>query len=168
MTRRKLITILSLVFVLALTTTTALAGSIHFSGKLSFGTGSLIATGRVSGLSSTQVTVTMVATATVTATCTNPTGKQVPGQKAVSFTGSNSATVDVDRNGSSDFTLEVPDPTKPSDKQAGCPRGFHVTSIFVNWTYAKISVSDTNTGTPLISQEFDCITTSTDANCTPR
>jgi hypothetical protein len=166
--RRKLTTLLAILAVICLTTTAAFAGSIHFSGAISFSSGSLIAEGRVSGLAATRVTVTLDARATVTATCANPAGKQVPGQKAVSFTGSSSDTVDVDQNGSSSFYLEAPDPTKPTAKQAGCPSGFHVSSFFVNWTGATISVFNADTGAKLLSQEYTCITTSTDVNCQPK
>ena len=174
MTRRRLITILSLIFVLGLTTTTALAARPRFSSVVDFSLGSLIAEGRLTGLGTQDVAVVLDATGIPVVTCTNQGGNQAPGQNPpkVSARGSQFLVHQkYTKNGSTGFEVETNNPTPLSAKKMGCPNDTWTATIdFVFWTKATINVrADTETGAVLLSQDFDCVTTRTPANvsCTP-
>jgi hypothetical protein len=152
--RRKLTTLLAILAVIGLTTTAAFAGSIHFAGRIGFSSGSLIAEGRVAGLATQAIVVTLDATATLTATCANRAGKQVPGHNEVTrHVETSSDSIAVDQNGSASFRLVALDPPPPTAQEAGCPRGFRVVSSSVDWTSARITVFDTN-GVEIIHKDF--------------
>jgi hypothetical protein len=174
MTRRRLITILSLIFALALTTTTALAARPRFSSAIDFSLGSLIAEGRLAGLGTEDVAVILDATGVPVVTCTNQGGNQAPGQNPpqVSARGSQFLVHETyTKNGSTGFEVETNDPLPLSAKKMGCPNNTWTATIdFVFWTKARIEVrANSVTGDLLLSQDFVCVTTRTPAavSCTP-
>jgi hypothetical protein len=174
MTRRRLITILSLLFVFALTTTTALAARPRFSSAIDFTLGSLIAEGRLVGLGTQDVAVILDATGIPVVTCTNQGGTQAPGQNPpkVSARGAQFLVHETyTKNGSAGFEVETNDPLPSSAKKMGCPNNTWTATIdFVFWTQATIEVRDgTMTGAVLLHQDFGCVTTRTPASvsCTP-
>ena len=174
MTRRRLITLLSVVFVLALTTTTALAARPRFSSAIDFSLGSLIAEGRLAGLGTQDVAVVLEATGIPVVSCTNQGGQQAPGQNPskVSARGTEFLVHQTyTKNGSTGFEVETNDPAPLSAKKMGCPNNTWTATIdFVFWTNATITVrADNETGAVLLQQDFVCVTTRTPANvsCTP-
>ena len=174
LTRRRLITILSLIFVLGLTTTTALAAKPRFSSAINFSLGSLIAEGRLAGLGTQDVAVVLDATGIPVVTCTNQGGNQAPGQNPskVSARGAQSLVHETyKKNGSTGFEVETDEPTPLSAKKMGCPNDTWIAAIdFVFWTDATIEVrADSETGAVLLRQDFKCVTTRTPASvsCTP-
>jgi hypothetical protein len=174
LTRRRLITILSLIFVLGLTTTTALAARPRFSSAIAFSLGSLIAEGRLTGLGTQDVAVVLDATGIPVVTCTNQGGNQAPGQNPpkVSARGSQFLIHETyTKNGSTGFEVETNDPAPLSAKKMGCPNNTWTATIdFVFWTNATINVrADTETGAVLLHQDFVCVTTRSPASvsCTP-
>jgi hypothetical protein len=173
MTRRRLITILSLVFVLALTSTTAWAAKARFS-SLNFSIGSLIADGRLVGLGTEDVAVILDATGIPVVSCTNQGGQRAPGQNPpkVSAQGTQFLVHETyTKNGSADFMVETIDPLPSSAKRMGCPNNTWIATIdFVFWTNATIEVRVGGvTGAVLLHEDFVCETTRFPASvtCTP-
>lgn len=171
--RRKLISILSALVVLSLSATAVYAGAAHFVGSVSFGISSLVASGKLAGLGSGDVTVILEGSGTGIATCTNKGGTEAPGQNpvAVSVVGIQSIPKTLIKNGSTPFEIETEDPQPPTAKVAGCPNNkWKVTSFFVFWTSAIITVKTADTGDILLRQEFTCTTTGSpnaSVTCTP-
>jgi hypothetical protein len=169
MTRRRFITILSMVFVLALTTTTALAGQPRLSSFFSATVGSIEVEVKAVGLGSgTPVFFGLEAFGTGTAQCKNPAGKVVPGKQAVSVVvDSFSDVIFASDSGNASVTL-VAEATVPSPKAAGCPKGFSVDVFNVNWTGAIVTLYPAigqppapDLEHPYDQQEYTCNTTDT-------
>jgi hypothetical protein len=174
LTRRRLISILSLIILLVLTTTTALAAKPRFSSAITFSLGSLIADGRLVGLGTQDVAVILDATGIPVVSCRNQAGHLVPGQNPpkVSARGTQILVHETyTRNGSAGFTVETNDPLPSSAKKMGCPNDNWTATIdFVFWTKAIIEVrANIVTGDLLLRQDFDCVTTRSPASvrCTP-
>jgi hypothetical protein len=167
--RRKILSIVSVLLILSISASTAFAGNVHLSGSTSFSFGSLIADGTLAGLGNTDVNVILQGWGTGVATCTNKGGTSAPGQNPiqVSVQGIESIPATLTQNGTTPFHVETADPTPPTAKQAGCPNSnWQVTSFFVYWTSARITVEDTS-GVVLLQQDFTCTTTTTSVSCTP-
>ena len=114
----------------------------------------------------TPVFFGLEATGTGTAQCKNPTGKVVPGKKAIDVVvDSFSDVVFASDGGSASVTL-VAESTLPSPKAAGCPNGFSVDVLNVLWTGALVTLYPA-VGQPLApdfahpydQQEYSCVTT---------
>lgn len=169
MLRRKVISILSVLLVLSISSSVAFAGSIHLSSPVSFTTGSLIADGTLAGLGNANVNIILEGRGTGVATCTNNGGNTAPGQNPVQVDvqGIESIPATLIQNGSTPFHVETAEPIWPTAQQAGCPNtNWRVTSFFVYWTSAIITVKDLS-GVVLFQQKFTCTTTTTSVSCTP-
>lgn len=139
----------------------------------SFSLGSLIASGTLSRLGPTDVTVVLDASGIPVITCTNNGGNTAPGQGYPKITASGSQLLDGDditKNGKAPFRTETDDPeTLPWDV-AGCPSSKWTAHIdYILWTDAVITVKDTLENV-LVSQEYTCnpdLQTATSVSCTP-
>ncbi len=172
--RSKIFSILCVILIISLQATNASAGgSVRLSG-VSFGLGSLIANGTLTGLGVTDVSVILDASGIPVVTCTNQGGNQASGQNApkVSATGQKSllGTDPVRKNGKSPFGVETQDPAPfLSGSAGGCPNDNWTATIeFVYWTAATITVKSLPTGAILLKQDYTCTTTLTSVSCTPK
>ena len=190
--RRKLMKWFAVALMLALTVSTALAAKPHFSklslsstdlgtstastslsmlaGSSSFTTEAVVAEGIVAGLGNIgQVKITLQATGTGTAICTNQGGNQAPGVNPISVNVGGEATVFVDENGSAKFTLQTNGAPAPTSKKAGCPNGrWTVSQLTVDWATVTLTVTDVATNTELVTEEFTCMSTASNAlSCKP-
>lgn len=139
-------------------------GEPHFLGSVVFSLGSLVANGALAGLGSTDVTVTLNATGVPVVSCTNNGGNQAPGQNPPKVSASGKQYLvhaTYTKNGRTSFFVETSSPAPfTSAKQAGCPNNNWTAQIvFVYWTNATITVSNTATGTVFIQQNYTCTTT---------
>ena len=161
--RRKLISLICALAIAALSISTAAAGGNVRLSNVTFGLGSLISNGTLTGLGNTDVTVVLDATGTPVVMCTNQGGNQAPGQNPpkVSATGIQllSGNDPVRKNGKSPFGAETNDPTMPSARLAGCPNdNWTAQIVFVYWTSATITILDTNSQVVLLKQNYVCTT----------
>jgi len=163
------IALVSALVVISLTTSPVFAGRGHFLGSVTFTSGSLNASGTLAGLGNRDVLVTLEGSGIGTATCTNKGGSQAPGQNPiqVDVSGVQTIVASLIDNGSAPFFVATDAPPMPSAREAGCPNKNWVTSLFVSWTSAVITVSDALTGGIVLRQEFACTTTGTSVSCTP-
>ena len=169
--KKQLFALISSLLLAVLVFSTALAGGgVKLSG-VSFSLGSLIATGNVSGIGRTDVTMVLDASGVPAIVCTNGGDNQVPGQSSpkVSAQGlqnllGNDA---LRKNGKSPFDVETVTPSITWE-EAGCPNSNWTAEIvFVYWTNASISVYDSVTQALLLKQDYVCNTTDTTVSCTP-
>jgi len=168
--RRIRIAVVSALIVISLTTSAVFAGRGHFTGSVIFTLGSLNASGTLAGLGNRDVLVTLEGSGIGTATCTNKGGSQAPGQNPiqVDVSGVQTIVASLTDNGSAPFFVATDAPPMPSARAAGCPNNnWKVTSLFVSWTSAVITVSDALTGEIVLRQDFACTTTGTSVSCTP-
>jgi len=172
---RKILTLLTILVVISLPTASAFAGRVHFTGSVDFTIHSpLTASGTLAGLGNGDIFVILEAWGTGTAMCSNKGGNEAPGQNPVTVNvmGIQGISAKLIENGTTPFSVTTDDPKPPTAKEAGCPNNnWKVTSFFVYWTSAAITVKDAGTGASLLHQEFDCITTSppnASVTCTPR
>lgn len=164
--KRKILSLLSVLLVATLLTSPVSAGGGVGFSRVQFSLGSLIATGYVSGIGNTDVTVLLEAIGLPVVTCTNQSGNQSPGQNPpkVSASGQQFLPGNSDqqtKNGKTQFSgVETQDPeTLPWDV-AGCPNSNWTAHIdFILWTNATISVRDTATNGLLLEQNYTCTTT---------
>ena len=170
--RQKIFVFISLVMVVSLQVTQASAGgSIKLSG-VSFGLGSLIAKGTLTGLGETDVAVVLDASGIPVVTCTNLGGYQAPGQNPPKVSAAGDESLDgsdpVRKNGKSPFGVETNDPPPfESGSAGGCPNDNWTATIdFVYWTTATITVKSLATGAVLLKQDYTCVTTRTTVTCT--
>lgn len=111
--------------------TAALAANVHFVKGPTFtdnGT-TLTTSGKLAGLGNGDIKITLSVTGTATKiTCTNPGGKQAPGQNKPRVTASGTQTISRDeiKNGSVTISVTTLEPARLTPKQAGCPNN--------NWT----------------------------------
>jgi len=166
---RTLIPILSIMVVIGLTASAVFAGNVHIRGEVNFGLGSLTASGTLAGLGNQDVDVTLTASGIGTATCMNKGGNEAPGQNPVfvEATGLESIPAVLFENGSTPFSVTVEDPPPPTAREAGCPNGnWRVTSFFVAWTSATITVKVAGTDVVLLLANFTCVTIPGSVTCT--
>ena len=171
--KKKLYSMLAVLLVLiVMTSPVAAGGAVKLSG-VQFRLGSLIASGTLSGLGNTDVSVVIDASGPAAITCTNFGGNQVPGQSYPKVSAVGDQFLDGDssvrRNGKSPFGVETIDPETVPWDQAGCPNANWIGQIdFIFWTDATISIYDANTQALLASQDYTCTTTLTSVSCTPK
>ena len=174
--KKKLFRILTILLITMLATSPAYAaGGLKFrSIELSPG-GSLIVTGELTGLGSTDVTVVLEASGNAAIICTNNGSNDVPGQSYPNLTATGSDVLPGDdplrKNGRSPFEVHAEEPdTLPWDV-AGCPSANWTGRIaFILWTNATVSVYNTATWELLLQQSFVCdpaLQTATTVSCTP-
>jgi len=159
--RKRLFSILAALVALSLMTAPAFAGRGHLKG-VSFSLGeSLTASGELAGYGNIDVIVALVGSGTGIATCTNKGGNEAPGQNPIKVTvsGIQEVSASLIENGSAPFYVVTDAPPMPSAREAGCPNNnWKVTSLWVNWTSAVITVTDAASGEVLLRQEFTCKT----------
>jgi len=171
--KRKIFSLLTVLLVASvLVSPVSARPGIGFSATFSLG--SLIASGTLSRLGPTDVTVELDADGIPVITCTNNGGNTAPGQGYPKITARGSQFLDGDditKNGKTPYRTETVDPeTLPWDV-AGCPSSnwtAHVDNIL--WTDAIITVTDTFENV-LISREYTCnpaLQTATSVTCTPK
>jgi hypothetical protein len=167
--RHKLVAWIMAFLLLCLTASPSFAGNVHFS-SVSFTLGSLIASGRLSGMGQADVTVQLDAEGVPTVICTNKAGQQAPGQNPpkVKARGSQFLVKEsYTKNGSTPFWVETSDPAPLDATTAGCPsRQWTATITFVAWTSATLSVYATNGGALLLRENYACVTTTDSVSCT--
>lgn len=118
--------------------TAALAANVHFVKGPTFtdnGT-TLTTTGKLAGLGNEDIKITVSVTGIATKiTCTNPGGKQAPGQNKPRVTASGAQTISREeiKNGSVTISVTTLEPARLTPKQAGCPNN--------NWTATTDDVS---------------------------
>jgi len=147
-----------------LTSSTAFAaGGLKFR-NIDFNLGSLIATGLVTGLGNTDVTIVLEGSGPADILCVNNGTNIVPGQSSPKVTATGEQLLDgdndYDKNGRASFnTVASTDEPLPWD-EAGCPNSNWVGKIdFVYWDAVTISVYSTSTGDLLAQQKYKCVTT---------
>lgn len=133
--RRSFVAAVAALMSVSLFAGTALAASVHWKREPSFtdlGT-TLRVSGALAGLGNQDVEISVTAEGVATSiTCTNPSGKQAPGQNKprVQSLGEMTISKTEIKNGNVSFSLTTEDPAQLTAKQAGCPNN--------NWT-AKIN-----------------------------
>jgi len=139
-----------------------------------FSLGSLIASGTLSRLGPTDVTVVLDATGIPVITCTNKGGNSAPGQSSPKISASGSQFLDGDdisKNGKAPFETETDDPETIPWDVAGCPNSSWTAHIdLILWTDAVITVKDVLENV-LISQQYTCdpaLQTATSVSCKPK
>lgn len=173
--KKKILSFLCILLIAVIATSPVSAGPGIRLSSVQFSLGSLIATGYVSGIGNTNVTMVLAASGNAITMCTNPGSNDVPGQSypklsaigQLDLTGDQAKT----KNGKVLFDrVETVDPTIIDWNVAGCPSAgwtAHVVQIF--WTDALLSVKDTATGLVLTSQNYTCnpaLQTETSVSCT--
>ncbi|MEA2446672.1 MAG: hypothetical protein QOK47_309 [Actinomycetota bacterium] len=114
------------VLALLLVATSALAANVHWKSGPTFsdqGT-TLSVSGALAGLGNQDVTIKVTANGVATSiTCTNPAGKNAPGQNKPRVQSLGDLTVSRTeiKNGNVSFRLTTRDPAQLTAKQAGCP-----------------------------------------------
>lgn len=181
--KKKILSILSALLIATLITSTAAAGAIKLTVKFSLsseGTSStstfasalgdsssfdaLIASGYASGLGNTDVTIGLDASGDADITCINNGSNDVPGRSSPKVSASGQQTLfgndPVRKNGKSPFEAHTVNPTTVAWDVGGCPSSNWTARItYIKWTNARISVSDTATGLPLMEpQNYNCVT----------
>jgi hypothetical protein len=140
--------------------------------SVEFRLGSLIASGTLSRLGPTDVTVLLDATGIAAIICTNNGQNDVPGQSSPKVSASGSQFIDdadITKNGKAPFETETEDPeTLPWD-EAGCPNSNWTGRIDrILWTGAVITVKD-SLGMELARRNYVCypdLQTETEVTCT--
>lgn len=139
-----LVTAISAVALLA--PTTALAANVHFVNGPTFtdnGT-TLTTTGKLAGIGNQDLKVTVSVTGiAMKITCTNPGGKQAPGQNKPGVTASGTQTITRDevKNGTVRINVTTLEPAQLTPKQAGCPNNRWTADIDdVDFTSATITI----------------------------
>jgi len=115
------------------------------------------------------VDVILTASGIGMATCMNKGGNEAPGQNPiqVNVTGIQAIQADLIENGTTPFSVTVEDPPPPTAREAGCPNGnWRVTSFFVAWTSATITVKVAGTDVVLLLANFTCVTIPGSVTCT--
>ena len=146
--RRFSTVLVALLVMIGLVASPALAANVHFKGGLPTFTDkgtTLTVSGALAGLGNEDVTIQLIAVGSGTTLCTNPGGKQAPGQNKVPVREFTSETIPVSeiKNGNVSFTLATSAPAQPTAKQAGCPNN--------NWT-ARITDVDFTRATIIVMQ----------------
>lgn len=144
---RRLCMLIGAVATVALFAPTAvLAANVHFAKGPTFtdnGT-TLTTTGKLAGLGNEDVKITLSITGIATKiTCTNPGGKQAPGQNkpGVTATGTQTISKDEIKNGNVNIKVTTLAPAQLTPKQAGCPNDRWTAEIDdVDFTSATITV----------------------------
>lgn len=127
--------------------TAALAANVHFvkGGPTFTDNGTTLTTvGKLAGLGNEDITITVSVTGIATKiTCTNPGGKQAPGQNKPGVTASGTQTITRDeiKNGTVTIRVTTLEPAQLTPKQAGCPNNRWTATIKdVKFTSATITV----------------------------
>lgn len=127
--------------------TAALAANVHFvkGGPTFTDNGTTLTTaGKLAGLGNEDITITVSVTGIATKiTCTNPGGKQAPGQNKPGVTASGTQTISRDeiKNGTVTIRVTTLEPAQLTPKQAGCPNNRWTATIKdVKFTSATITV----------------------------
>jgi len=171
--RRKIFSILTVLLMASILVSPVSARpGIGFS--VQFSLGSLIASGTLSRLGPTDVTVTLDASGIPVITCINNGDNTAPGQTSPKITASGSQFIDGDnisKNGKAPYKTETVDPeTLPWDV-AGCPNSNWTAQIDnILWTDATVTVKDTLNNV-LITRDYTCdpaLQTATNVSCTPK
>jgi len=161
---KKFISALAVFLVSVLTPSAASAGGAVKLSNAIFTIGSLTATGTLTGLGGYHqgVTAELVASGIPVVTCTNPDGKQTPGQNPahVSVNGEQIISLqDITRKGTAPMDITAK-PGQVAGTEGGCPNDNWTAQIeFIYWTNAIISVRDTATNSLLLQQDYTCTTT---------
>jgi len=161
---KRLFSVLAVLLIATMVISPVSAGAaVKLSKDVDWTLHSLVASGSVFGLGSTDVTVKLDAVGIPEVTCTNQGGNQALGQNPPKVSASGTQFLvheSYTKNGSSPFVVETaaPEPGLTA-KQMGCPNNTWTTAItFVYWTDAKISVYSTATGALLEEQNYTCQT----------
>ena len=141
---RKLYSIIAALLIAVLSTSSVLAGgNIKLSASVSSGS-PLQLVGTLTGLGgySEGVTVTLTGFGTVlSVTCTNPQGRQAPGQNPGRITVGGFQEVgfdDIDTKGRAEVNFSAGEPVLPG----ACPNGKWTASFVVAWETAEVFVYD--------------------------
>jgi hypothetical protein len=174
--KKKILSFLSILLIAVLGTSPVSAGpGIRLSG-VQFSLGSLIATGYVSGIGNTNVTIVLDASGNADTICTNPGSNDVRGQSSPKVAAAGKQDVSGNqaktKNGKVLFDrVETVDPIIVAWDVAGCPNaGWTAYVVQIHWTDALISVQDTATDQVLTSQSYTCdpaLQTETTVSCVP-
>jgi hypothetical protein len=171
--KKKLFSILA-VFVVASILVSPVSARPGIGLSATFSLGSLIASGTLSRLGPTDVTVVLDASGIPVITCTNKGNNPVPGQSSPKISASGSQFIDgddVSKNGKAPFRTETDDPETLPWNVAGCPNANWTARIdLILWTDAIITVIDMS-GRELVKQEYTCnpeLQTATNVFCTPK
>jgi hypothetical protein len=174
--KKKILSFLSILLIAVIGTSPVSAGPGIRLSSVQFSLGSLIATGYVSGIGNTNVTIVLDASGNANTICTNPGSNDVSGQSSpkVSAVGKQDVSGDQDKtkNGKVLFDrVETVDPIIIAWDAAGCPNpSWTAYVVQIYWTDALISVKDTATGQVLTSQKYTCnpaLQTETTVSCAP-
>jgi hypothetical protein len=161
---KRLFSVLAVLLIASMVISPVSAGAaVKLSKSVDWTLGSLIASGSVFGLGTTDVTVRLDAVGIPEVSCTNKGGTQAPGQNPVAISASGAEFLvheSYTKNGSSPFVVETEDPSATfTAKQMGCANNTWTAVIeFVYWTHAKLTVLDTASGATLAEQNYDCVT----------
>lgn len=171
--KKKILSILTILMMITLLTSTVSAGGNVGLGSVKFAIGSLIATGKFTGLGGYNqgVDVELTAAGIPVVTCTNQGGTQAPGQNPPKVSAEGNQFIGpqlITKKGTApmDVTAEAGTIT---GLQGGCPNNNWTAEIdFVYWTDATISVFDVKTGALLLQRNYACTTTLTSVTCTQK
>lgn len=171
--KKKILSILTVLVMITLLTSTVSAGGNVGLGSVKFAIGSLIATGKFTGLGGYKqgVDVQLAASGIPVVTCTNQGDNQAPGQNPPKLSAVGNQFIGpqlITKKGTApmDVTAEAGPIT---GLQGGCPNDNWSAQIdFVYWTDATISVFDVKTGALLLQRDYACTTTLTSVTCTEK
>jgi len=165
--KKKLLIIWSTLLIAMLTFSPVYAGGV----SITWGGGSIIGEGYAYGFSRDEVTITLDAVGNAYFSCVDPgnANNVVPGQNPITVKEEQEATVDLeaDENGKFSIKLEADvDPGLFTPKQVGCPNNnWKVVVDWVDWTWAAITVTDNSSGKVLWYQEYECMSSPSDVDC---
>jgi hypothetical protein len=149
----------------------ALLGALGYGGNvqissITFSLGSLIASGVVTGLGSTNYVLTLDAIGEAEVLCSSKGGATAPGQNPSVFASTGSTLVGEDsitKNGRANFSTRAPGAGggTVAYPQNGCPNKNWSGNYtgFVYWTSATVTITDPATNTIVFRQTYACTTT---------
>jgi hypothetical protein len=162
--KKRILSILTVLLVAIILTSTVSAGGNVGLSKVQFSLGSLIATGKFTGLGGYNkgVTVNLVASGDPVVACTSQGGNEAPGQNAPKITATGIQEIPSDaitKKGTAPLDVTAK-PGPITGTQGGCPNdNWTAKIVFVFWTNATITVIDNVSGDPLLVQKYNCVTT---------